>query len=210
MRLVLLGPPGAGKGTQAARLAAKYRIPHIATGDMFRAHAARGTPLGRQAKGHMDSGALVPDEVVIAMVRERLAEPDARRGFVLDGFPRTVPQAEALEELTEIDAVVNLQVGPEVIIERQAGRRSCPRGHVYNLRTHPPRRPGVCDVDGEPLVQREDDKPEVVRQRLREYEEKTKPLVDYYHRKSLLVTVHGEGSVDEVFYRITEALEARL
>jgi adenylate kinase len=209
MRLVILGPPGAGKGTQAARLAQRYEIPHVATGDMFRANVAKGTPLGRQAEGYMKAGKLVPDDIVIGMIRERLSEPDARRGFVLDGFPRTIAQAQALEGITSVDSVINLRIPPESIVERHSGRRTCPRGHVYNLKTNPPRSPGVCDVDGERLYQRQDDRPEVIYERLREYETKTQPLIEYYRSKSLLGEVDGNGAIDEVTYRIEETLLRR-
>ncbi len=183
MRLVLLGPPGAGKGTQASLLAERYGVPHISTGEIFRTNVAKGTPLGRQAEAYMRAGKLVPDEVVVGMVGELLKEGAPLRGFILDGFPRTIAQAETLEALVDLDVVVKLEVDPEVIVERQAGRRSCPTcGAVYHVKSNPPRVPGRCDRCGSALVQREDDREEVMRRRLVEYEEKTRPLVDHYRR----------------------------
>lgn len=211
MRLVLLGPPGAGKGTQASVMAKRCEVPHISTGEMFRDNVARGTPLGREAEGYIKAGKLVPDAIVVGMVRDRLRGADALEGFILDGFPRTIAQAEALKAVTDLDIVINLHVNPETIVDRQAGRRSCPKcGAVYHVRNNPPRKPGVCDRCGSDLVQREDDQEEVVRKRLQEYEEKTRPLVDYYRRASLLVNVDGEGPIEEVSERIVEAIEARL
>ncbi len=210
MRLVLLGPPGAGKGTQASLLAERYGVPHISTGEIFRTNVAKGTPLGRQAEAYMRAGKLVPDEVVVGMVGELLKEGAPLRGFILDGFPRTIAQAETLEALVDLDVVVKLEVDPEVIVERQAGRRSCPTcGAVYHVRSNPPRVPGRCDRCGSALVQREDDREEVMRRRLVEYEEKTRPLVDHYRRRSLLVRIDGEGAIGEVTRRITMALDAR-
>lgn len=211
MRLVLLGPPGAGKGTQASVMAKRFEVPHISTGEMFRDNVARGTPLGREAEGYIKAGKLVPDAIVVGMVRDRLRGADALEGFILDGFPRTIAQAEALKAVTDLDIVINLHANPETIVDRQAGRRSCPKcGAVYHVRNNPPRKPGVCDRCGSALVQREDDQEEVVRKRLQEYEEKTRPLVDYYRRASLLVNVDGEGPIEEVSERIVEAIEARL
>lgn len=211
MRLVLLGPPGAGKGTQASVMAKRFEVPHISTGEMFRDNVARGTPLGREAEGYIKAGKLVPDAIVVGMVRDRLRGADALEGFILDGFPRTIAQAEALKAVTDLDIVINLHVDPETIVDRQAGRRSCPKcGAVYHVRNNPPRKPAICDRCGSALVQREDDREEVVRKRLQEYEEKTRPLVDYYRRASLLVNVDGEGPIEEVSERIVEAIEARL
>jgi len=182
--VVLLGAPGAGKGTQAVRLSKARSLPHISTGDLLRDHMKRGTPLGQKAKGHVDSGKLVPDELVLEMLAERVAAPDCRAGYVLDGFPRTRRQAEALEARVnghDRMYVVKLDVSDDSIVERAAGRLSCKKcGSVYHLKNAPPRKPGVCDNCGGELYQRSDDAPQVVRERLRVYRESTAPLVDFY------------------------------
>lgn len=208
-RILLMGPPGAGKGTQAGRLAEELRVPHIATGDMLRAEVASGSELGKKARSYMDAGEYVPDDLVIAMLSERISRADARRGFVLDGFPRTLPQARALTDRLgneDLDVVVYLEVPETEIVRRISGRRSCPQGHVYHVEDNPPETEGTCDVDGEPLYQREDDGEEVVRNRLRVYREQTQPVVEFYRGKGLLREVDGTGHPDEVQKRILEVL----
>lgn len=212
MRVVFLGPPGAGKGTQAARLAQAGGMPHVATGDMFRAAVAADTPLGREAGAYMDQGRLVPDEVTIGIVRERLAAPDCAAGFVLDGFPRTLPQAEALDGLLAelgrpIDGVVHLLVPEEDLVRRLTGRRVCPScGALYHVDYQPPRRPGTCDVCGAALVQRQDDGEATVRRRLAVYQEQTAPLAGRYADQGRLRPVDGAGTVDEVARRVQAAV----
>ena len=204
MNLILLGPPGAGKGTQAKLLAERYRIPHISTGDIFRAAIKEGTPLGTRAKSFLDRGLLVPDEIVIGIVSERLAEPDCRNGFLLDGFPRTVPQADALDRyLTErkcpLTAVLDLEVGTDLLLRRLTGRRVCRAcGTPFHVETRRSRVEGQCDQCGGELYQRDDDKPETVAERLRVYAEQTAPLIDYYERRGLLRRVEASGSIDQV------------
>ena len=216
LNLIFLGPPGAGKGTQAQRLARRFAIPQLSTGDILRRAVADRTPLGKQAKALMDAGKLVPDEVVNGIVDEALARPEAERGFLLDGFPRTVAQATALDEMLarrgrKIDYVLNLDVPTDVLVDRLSGRLSCPKdGSVYHLRTNPPKRPGLCDRDDTPLVQRPDDKPEAVRRRLAEYENKTALLTDYYKPRGVLRTIDGVGTPDEVEGRIVSALRDNL
>lgn len=207
MRLVLLGPPGSGKGTQGARLAEALGVPRISTGDILRRNVAEGTELGKRAKAFMESGKLVPDDLVIAMTAERLKEPDARKGFVLDGFPRTIAQAEALSKLTPLDAVVNLFLEPEELVKRSAGRRVCPKCEsVYHLVSNPPRTPGICDKCGTALVIRPDDREEVVRTRIETYEKQTAPLVQYYRDRGLLREVYASGLIDEISQRVQESL----
>lgn len=214
VRLILLGPPGAGKGTQAQRLTERLGIPQVSTGDMLRAAVAAGTPLGREAKATMDRGALVPDGVVIGIIRERLKAPDCARGYILDGFPRTVAQAEALGEMLEamgtpLTAVLSLTVDPEELVRRLAGRRSCGScGAAYHLDTAPPRRPGRCDRCGGELFQREDDREETIRKRLAVYRDQTAPLVAYYRGRGLLKEVDGRGEIADVFARLRRLLEA--
>lgn len=203
-RILFLGPPGAGKGTQADRLAEELGIPHIASGDMFREEVAQGTELGGAAKRYLDAGEYVPDEVTIEMVSERLRRPDARRGFVLDGFPRTLAQAKALDGRVDLDAVILLDVPEHEVVRRISGRRSCPEGHVYHLEDEPPEQPGRCDRDGQPLYQRDDDREEVVRNRLRVYRDQTEPVVDLYRDKGLLRRVDGLGDPDTVAKRVLE------
>ena len=216
LNLIFLGPPGAGKGTQAQRLARRFAIPQLSTGDILRRAVADRTPLGKQANALMDAGKLVPDEVVNGIVDEALARPEAERGFLLDGFPRTVAQATALDEMLarrgrKIDYVLNLDVPTDVLVDRLSGRLSCPKdGSVYHLRTNPPKRPGLCDRDDTPLVQRPDDKPEAVRRRLAEYENKTALLTDYYKPRGVLRTIEGVGTPDEVEGRIVSALRDNL
>jgi adenylate kinase len=212
MRLVLLGPPGAGKGTQAVRLAGASRVPHIATGDIFREHVRAGTALGRAAKQCMDRGDLVPDEIVIGMVTARICDDDAEAGFILDGFPRTVPQAESLsvfltESGRELDAVLRFSVSHQQVLERIVDRRSCPvDGTVYHVRFAPPKLRGLCDVCGTDLIQREDDTELVVRRRLAEYDQKTRPLERFYADRSILVDIDGDGEVDEVTVRALDVV----
>lgn len=206
-RIVFLGPPGAGKGTQAKRLATEMGIVHLSTGDMLRAAAAQATPLGLEADGYMRQGRLVPDGLVLSILRDRLAAPDAQRGFVLDGYPRNVAQAHSLAEITPVDHVLYFEIPEPVLIERLAQRRSCPTcGTVYNLATQPPRTAGRCDRDGTPLVQRPDDQEEAVRTRLAVYREVTLPLLDLYRTQGLLRTVSAGGTIEEVDARVRAAL----
>jgi adenylate kinase len=197
LNLILFGPPGAGKGTQAERLRQDFQLPYVATGDMLRANVADGTDLGKRAKGFMDAGDLVPDELIIAMARERLMQPDAQDGFLLDGFPRTVAQAEELAGMLEglgrrITAALLIDVPDEEVIRRLSGRRVCVKaGHNYHLEFDPPKHAGVCDQDGSRLVQRDDDTPEVIARRLEVYHEKTQPLVDLYDGQGLMRRIDG-------------------
>ncbi|RUM33139.1 MAG: adenylate kinase [Archaeoglobus sp.] len=213
MNLILLGPPGSGKGTQAKLIVEKYGIPQISTGDMLRDAVAQGTELGKEAKKYMDAGQLVPDEVVIGIVKERLQQPDCEKGFILDGFPRTIPQAEALDKMLEelgknIDAVINIQVPEEEVVKRIVNRRSCRNcGAVYHLIYNPPKEDNKCDKCGGELYQRDDDKEETVRQRYKVYKEQTEPLVEYYEKKGILYNVDGTKNIDEVFNDINAILQ---
>lgn len=207
MNLVFLGPPGAGKGTMASRLAESKGIPHISTGDMFRAAMANKTELGLKAKAIMEAGDLVPDELTIAMVKERLAQPDAADGYILDGFPRTIPQAEALDGFATIDKAIRFALDQEQLIRRLSGRRvHKPSGRTYHVDFNPPKEPGKDDVTGEPLIQRDDDKEEAIRNRLKVYDEQTAPLVEYYDKKGILVSVDASPAPDTVFARVQEVV----
>jgi len=213
MRIVLLGTPGAGKGTQAVRLVEKYNIPHISTGDIFRKNLKEQTKLGLKAKEYMDKGLLVPDELVVDIVKTRLMEDDCQKGFLLDGFPRTVEQADALEaELNKLglklDGVINIEVKDEVLIDRLTGRLVCRKcGATYHSKFNKPKQEGVCDACGGELYTREDDKIETVKNRLDVYKNQTQPLIDYYTKKGMLKTIDGEADTDAVFAKICEALE---
>ncbi len=216
MRLILLGAPGAGKGTQAAFLCQKYGIPQISTGDMLRAAVKAGTPLGLKAKAVMESGALVSDDIIIGLVKERIAEPDCANGFLFDGFPRTIPQADAMKEAgVKLDYVLEIDVPFDAIIERMSGRRSHPgSGRTYHVKFNPPKVEGKDDVTGEPLIQRDDDKEETVKKRLEVYSEQTRPLVDYYRswaerdpaNAPRYRAIGGTGSVEEITQRALAAL----
>jgi adenylate kinase len=214
MRLVLLGAPGSGKGTQAQRMQARHGVPQVSTGDLLREAVAEGTPLGRAAKAVMDAGQLVADDVMLGIIRERLARPDAARGFILDGFPRTIAQADGLAGQLAglgqlLDAVVLLDVNPEILLRRMAGRRSCRRcGRVFHIESNPPR-PGERCNDGQPheLFQRPDDNEQTLRERLAVYAERTQPLIDYYERKGMLRRVDANGTLDEVDARIEAVLK---
>jgi adenylate kinase len=208
MRLVLLGPPGSGKGTQAVRIARHFKLPHISTGDILRDNVARSTELGKKAKSFMDKGLLVPDELVVEMTKNRLSQKDCKHDWILDGFPRTVPQAEALDEFAPPDVVLNLFVESAELIRRSAGRRICTKCKaVYNIHSNPPKTEDICDKCGADLIQRDDDKEEVVRHRLGVYEEQTAPLVKYYTQRGILRSAYAAGTIDQVFERTLEALE---
>jgi adenylate kinase len=209
LNLILLGPPGSGKGTQGERLQEDFRLPYYATGDILRAAVKEGTEVGNQAKEYMDRGDLVPDQVIIGVIAERLQDEEASDGFILDGFPRTVPQAEALggkmkELRREITAVLLIDVPEEEILRRLGGRRTCEKnpGHIYHVEFDPPKEEGVCDIDGAKLIVRDDDKPEVIKNRLAQYRERTEPLIDYYDERGILNRVDGRQSPDEVEERI--------
>jgi adenylate kinase len=209
--LILLGPPGAGKGTQAAHLVEDFGLPYIATGDILRAAVKEGTDLGNKAKEYMDRGDLVPDDVIVGVVGERLEEDDTRDGFVLDGFPRTIPQAQALDRRLDemgrrLTAVLLIEVPDDVIIKRISGRRICPDGHVYHVDFDPPKEEGKCDKDGKPLERRPDDAPEKVKRRLEVYREQTEPLVDYYDDRALLQRFDGTRPKEEVREHIRATL----
>ena len=212
MRLIMLGAPGAGKGTQAAKVAESLHIPHISTGDIFRANIKNGTELGKKAKAFMDAGKLVPDELTCDLVADRLAQSDCSEGFILDGFPRTIPQAEALEEVltklgTKIDYAVNIDVPDEAIVSRMSGRRACVGcGATYHIVYNPPRTENVCDVCGQTLILRDDNKPETVQTRLKVYHDQTQPLIDFYSGKGALVTVDGTMGLEDVFKAILKAI----
>ena len=214
MKIIMLGAPGAGKGTQAKMIAEKYTIPHISTGDIFRANIKEGTDLGQQAKEYMDKGLLVPDELVVNLVVDRLTWEDAKNGYVLDGFPRTIPQAEALtkalaEKGEKVDFAIDIDVPDQNIIDRMGGRRACVNcGATYHIVNIPPKVEGICDVCGAKLILRDDDQPETVRKRLDVYHEQTQPLIDYYTEEGVLKEVDGTVDMMDVFESITKLLEA--
>lgn len=214
MKIIMLGAPGAGKGTQAKKIAEKYSIPHISTGDIFRANIKNGTELGKKAKTYMDQGLLVPDELVVDLVVDRVNQEDCRNGYVLDGFPRTIPQAEALTAALDkmgqkVDYAIDVDVPDENIVRRMGGRRACVGcGATYHVEYAPTKKEGICDVCGGELILRDDDKPETVQKRLNVYHDQTQPLIDYYTKAGILKTVDGTVDIDEVFQAIVDILGA--
>lgn len=212
MRLVLLGAPGAGKGTQAKKLIDKYGIPQISTGDILRKAVADGTALGKEAKSYMDSGGLVPDSVVIGLVKERIAQDDCKKGYILDGFPRTTPQAEALDKVladmnAPLDTALSVDVDTDILMKRLTGRRTCKScQQMFNIYFGAPKKEGTCDKCGGELFQRADDKEETIKNRLEVYEKSTAPLMDYYSKKNILKSVEGMGSVDDIFNKVCKIL----
>ena len=214
MRIIMLGAPGAGKGTQAKKIAEKYSIPHISTGDIFRANIKNGTELGKKAKTYMDQGLLVPDELTCDLVVDRIQQPDAKNGYVLDGFPRTIPQAECLTDAlsklgSKIDYAIDVDVPDENIVSRMSGRRACTGcGATYHIVYNPSKKGECCEVCGEKLILRDDDKPETVQKRLNVYHEQTQPLIDYYTKQSILRTVDGTQDMNDVFAEIVKILGA--
>jgi len=208
MKLILLGAPGAGKGTQAQKLVKHFKIPQISTGDLLRAAVAKGTDLGKHANEYMTAGKLVPDEIVIGLIQERLKEDDCKNGFILDGFPRTIAQAEKLKEITDIDAVVNIDVDTYILVERLTGRRTCKNCNtVFHMIFNPSKEEGVCDACGGELYQRADDNEETVRNRVETYNENTAPLIDYYKDSGKLQNVDGQRGIDGIFQNILKVLE---
>ena len=214
MKIIMLGAPGAGKGTQAKMIAEKYSIPHVSTGDIFRANIKNGTDLGKEAKSYMDKGELVPDELTVRILLDRVAQEDCKNGYVLDGFPRTIPQAEVLQsELnkqgTDVDFAINVDVPDENIIKRMSGRRACVTcGATYHIEHVPPKTEGICDTCGSELILRDDDKPETVLKRLGVYHDQTQPLIEYYDKQNILRTVDGVKDVNDIFDSIVAILEA--
>lgn len=212
MRIILLGPPGAGKGTQAAGIVEKYNIPHISTGDIFRKNIKEGTELGKKAKGFIDQGLLVPDELTVGLVTDRISQPDCKNGFMLDGFPRNVAQAQHLDKYLKevgisLDKVVNIEVDKDILVGRAVGRRICKScGATYHVEFKPPKVDGVCDVCGGELYQRADDNEETVSKRIQVYLDETKPLVNYYSQEGIIANINGQQSIDKVFADIVNAL----
>lgn len=213
MRIVLLGPPGVGKGTQASNIVKKYNIPHISTGDIFRENIKNNTELGQTAKGYMDKGLLVPDELVVDIVKDRLLKDDCKEGFLLDGFPRTVEQAEALDaELSDmnigLDKVINIEADDQILVERVTGRRICKEcGATYHIINNPPKVDGICDIDEGTLFQRDDDKVETVQTRIGVYMDQTQPLIKYYTDKNIILDIDGTKSIEDIFETIVDSLE---
>ena len=207
MRLIIIGPQGSGKGTQAKKLSLKYNIPHISTGDIFRENIKQKTSLGLMAEELINQGKLVPDDITFEIVKKRLEENDCQVGYILDGFPRNVIQADMLESFSKTDFAINISVKDKEAIHRISGRRTCINGHVYHINLNPPKKTGICDIDGKPLFQRDDDKPETIRKRLKTYHEKTKPLIDYYTNLGKTIDAHGEQPIEKVYKDIVKALE---
>jgi adenylate kinase len=214
MNIILIGPPGAGKGTQATRMIERLQVPQISTGDMFRAAVKEGTPMGKKAKEYMDKGALVPDEVVIGVVNERFGKPDCKKGFILDGFPRTLDQAKALDELlknlgTKLDHVVVIEVPDDYLVERLTGRRTCKGcNYMHHIKFDAPKKEGVCDKCGAELYQRDDDKEETIRHRLTNYHNQTSPLIEYYGKQNIVRMINGTGSMQQVQDAVKAAIGA--
>lgn len=212
MKIIMLGAPGAGKGTQAEKIAEAYNIPHISTGDIFRENIKNNTELGKKAKEYMDAGGLVPDELTCNLVTDRIEKDDCKNGFILDGFPRTIPQAEVLEKAlsekgTSMDFAIDVEVPDENIVSRMEGRRACSGcGKIYHLVANPPKADGICDSCGEKLIIRDDDKPETVKKRLEVYHKETQPLIDFYSKKGILKTIDGTGKMEEIFGEIKAIL----
>lgn len=213
MQIVLFGPPGAGKGTQAKFLSDEYNIPHISTGDILRENVKKNTPLGQKAKAYMDRGELVPDKLLIELIKDRLENPDTRKGFLLDGFPRTIPQAEALDEILDdlnkrLDAVINIDVSSEELVKRLSGRRICKScGASYHVMFNPPKEKDICTACGGELYQRSDDMEDAIKNRLNVYKKQTEPVIDYYKSKGLLIDIDGEREIEDVTSDIRSALE---
>jgi len=212
MNIVLLGPPGSGKGTQAKMIAEKYGVVHISTGDILRENVRGGTDLGKEAKTYMDAGKLVPDELLINIIKDRLAKPDVAGGYMLDGYPRTTPQAEAMDKTLpelgqKIDVVVNIDVPDDELVKRLSGRRMCQCGVSYHLKFNPPKKEGICDVCGGELYHRDDDKEEAILNRLEVYKTQTQPLIDYYNKAGIIVDINGAGEIPEIFDEIAASLD---
>lgn len=212
MNIVLLGPPGSGKGTQAKMIAEKYGVVHISTGDILRENVRGGTDLGKEAKTYMDAGKLVPDELLINIIKDRLAKPDVAGGYMLDGYPRTTPQAEAMDKILpelgqKIDVVVNIDVPDDELVKRLGGRRMCQCGVSYHLKFNPPKKEGICDVCGGELYHRGDDKEEAILNRLEVYKTQTQPLIDYYNTAGIIASINGAGEISEIFDEIAVALD---
>lgn len=207
MKLVVFGPPSAGKGTQAQKLSAKYGLPQVSTGDLLRKAVADKTPLGVKVKSYLDQGRLGPDDLIVKLIKERVSKPDCRNGYLLDGFPRTMGQAKELDKMTNVDLVLNIVVDMEVLVERAVGRRSCPNcGAVYHVKFNPPTNAGTCEKCGSSLVQRDDDKEETIRNRLKVYQEQTAPLIEHYRKKGKLVDIDGSAGIDAVFSQMVKAV----
>lgn len=212
MRIILLGPPGAGKGTQAAKIVEKYNIPHISTGDIFRKNIKEGTPLGTKAKEYMDQGLLVPDELTVGLVTDRISQDDCKEGFMLDGFPRNLAQAEQLDDFLkqaaiDLTKVINIEVDKELLVSRAVGRRICKScGATFHVEFNPPKEDGVCDVCQGELYQRADDNEETVSKRIQVYLDETKPLVEYYSKQGVVASINGDQSIDKVFEDISDSL----
>ncbi|MBI4453644.1 adenylate kinase [Candidatus Woesearchaeota archaeon] len=216
MILILLGPPGSGKGTQSKRLMEKYNLPQISTGDILRAEVGKGTELGRRAKAVMDSGKLVSDDIILGIIKNRVEEPDCKKGFIFDGFPRTIPQAEGLKELLKqkrlkITKVLNIHLDDEIVVQRLGGRWTCTKcGAIFHASTNPPKKKGRCDKCNGELYQRDDQKESAVKERLNVYKKQTEPLINFYKKEKLLVDIDGTPSIDEIFKEITELLEGNV
>jgi adenylate kinase len=208
MKLVIFGPPSAGKGTQAQKLAKKYGIPQVATGDLLREHVAKKTPIGLKVKAILDAGKLGPDDLIVQIIKDRVSQPDAKNGYLLDGFPRTMNQANELEKMTDIDLVLNIGVDTELLVERAVGRRICPKcSAVYHVKFNPPKKAGTCDKCGSVLIQRDDDKEETVRKRLKVYQDQTAPLIEHYRKKGKIVDIDGSLGIDGVFEQMVRAID---